>query len=172
MSRCLQQSLKCSSSFASRLYSALSVSDIPECLHREQHAPCTQQQWSWPKGAWSTFRSDSPIQWFNELNVPWLSSWVSRRQPTSIFPWLDLGTLQDGLVLTSHQTYRPKVTKRKRCHGFLKRHVLKLLPILLFGIACGRAHKHRSVHMCRIASQGGRRTLERRRNKKRRYLTV
>ena len=40
---------------------------------------------------------------------------------SSILPrtWLD--GLADGLVLTSHQTYKPKVLKRKREHGFLKR---------------------------------------------------
>lgn len=33
-------------------------------------------------------------------------------------------TMWDGLTLTSHQTYRPKVLKRKRTHGFLKRYDL------------------------------------------------
>jgi hypothetical protein len=39
--------------------------------------------------------------------------------------WPRLDRLWESLVLSSHQTYRPNVRKRKRAHGFLKRYALE-----------------------------------------------
>lgn len=54
-----------------------------------------------------------------QLQMPTASQVIGRLSGILPRAWVD--GLTDGLVLTSHQTYRPKVLKRKREHGFLKR---------------------------------------------------
>lgn len=50
-------------------------------------------------------------------------SWQSYLQRKAWELMLPMPVLQpdDSIMMTSQQTYRPKVLKRKRCHGFLKR---------------------------------------------------
>lgn len=52
------------------------------------------------------------------------------RASGGIFPGfaaLDSAPISQGIWLTSHQTYKPNVYKRKQCHGFLKRCALGLI---------------------------------------------
>jgi ribosomal protein L34 len=161
----LQPSFTCADTGFRRLYSALAVTNVSECCLSQQ--PCYRGARDVaPATRWFGFGSTFVHRWVRDFNVPWITTWSSTGAPLSLFPWLNPASLQDGLVLTSHQTYRPKVTKRKRCHGFLERCVSVSLML---------RHSSDAVHMqhtCRIATPAGRRTIARRRNKKRRYLTV
>ena len=85
------------------------------------------------------------------------------------FAALDSIPITDGIWLTSHQTYKPNVYKRKQCHGFLKRYVC----ICCISAESKGRNRIPDVHVCcRLASSGGRRTLHRRKVKKRARLSL
>lgn len=131
----LQRFMNRCSSTLKQSYATLALSDVVDggwasAYSSEQSPKCTYKDPASSTGA--------PL-WTNgwvglQAHLPSSLDFLGRL--SSILPgsWLD--GLAEGLVLTSHQTYRPKVRKRKRSHGFLKRRVFLLYPL------------HMLVHYC------------------------
>lgn len=85
------------------------------------------------------------------------------------FAALDVPSVSQGIWLTSHQTYKPNVYKRKHCHGFLKRYSDHFVGRFIIRECNVGAEL---FLWCRLASSGGRRTLKRRKIKKRSRLSL